>query len=41
MFRTSLHHLNDGVHVDPLRADGDTGEGGVLHWLVRVLIKNM
>ena len=32
-----LCHLYDGVHVDPLSADGDTGEGRVLHWLVRVL----
>ena len=33
----ALPHLYDGVHVDPLGADGDAGEGRVLHWLVCVL----
>ena len=30
-------HLDYGVHVDPLGADGDAGEGRVLHRLVCVL----
>ena len=38
MFRTSLRHLDDGVHVDPFGADGDAGKGRVLHSRIRVLI---
>ena len=33
----ALPNLDDGVHVDTLSADGDAGEGRVLHWLVCVL----